>query len=51
MTAQDLANAIAYLRKVFVGPMEVDTFIRTMRALEDEYRRVSNDEAKIRTDA
>lgn len=51
MTARDLANAIVYLRKVFVGPMEVDTFIRTIKALEDEYRRVRNRESKIHADA
>lgn len=44
MTARDVANTIAYLRKVFVGPLEVDTFIKTMSALESEYRRLSNEE-------
>lgn len=44
MTAQDIANTIVYLRKVFVGPAEVETFIKTMSALENEYRRLRNQE-------
>ena len=44
MTAQDIANTITYLRKVFVGPTEVDTFIRTLHALENEYMRLRKQE-------
>lgn len=42
MTAQEIASAIVYLRKVFVGPAEVENFMRTIKALEEEYRRVRN---------
>lgn len=44
MTAQDIANTITYLRKVFVGPSEVETFIKTMLALESEYARLTKHE-------
>lgn len=44
MTAQEIANAITYLRKVFVGPLEVDAFVKTMTALEREYRRLRDEE-------
>lgn len=50
MTAQDIANAIVYLRKVFVGPAEVETFIKTMNALEKEYRRLRNSD-KTKTES
>jgi hypothetical protein len=42
MTAQEIASAIIYLRKVFVGPAEIENFMRTIKALEEEYRRVRN---------
>lgn len=44
MTSQELANTITYLRKVFVGPLEVDNFLSTLSALEREYQRVQKEE-------
>lgn len=44
MKALDIYNAIVYLRKVFVGPAEVETFIKTMQALEKEYYRLRSEE-------
>lgn len=46
MTSQELANTITYLRKVFVGPFEVDNFLSTLSALEREYQRVRKEEQK-----
>lgn len=46
MTSQELASTIIYLRKVFVGPLEVDNFMSTLSALEREYRRVQKEEQK-----
>lgn len=39
MTANDLANAIYFLRKVSVGQMDVDRLIGTVEALEKELER------------
>lgn len=44
MTSQDIKQVIHYLRRVFVGQTEVETFMVTMRALETEYARVSKEE-------
>lgn len=46
MTSQELASTITYLRKVFVGPFEVDNFVSTLSALEREYQRVRKEEQK-----
>jgi hypothetical protein len=45
MTPTDIANTIHYLRKVFVGPAEVETFLHTLAVLENEYRRAVKKEA------
>lgn len=41
MTANDLANAIYFLRKVTVGQMDVDRLISTVEALEKELEKRS----------
>lgn len=46
MTPTDIANTIQYLRKVFVGPAEVETFLHTLAVLENEYRRVITQEKR-----
>jgi hypothetical protein len=51
MTPTEIANTIHYLRKVFVGPAEVETFMSTLSALEVEYRRAVTQEKKTKTDA
>lgn len=39
MTLQDLQNAVAFLRRMSVGQMEVDRLIETVEALEREIKK------------
>jgi hypothetical protein len=39
MTLQDLQNAVAFLRRISVGQMEVDRLIETVEALEREIKK------------
>ena len=39
MTIKDLETAVAFLRKMTVGQMEVDLLIQTVEALETEIKK------------